>query len=135
MLIISRSSDIDLKKILKYPLSSTSLPPANADGTTEKTVKSKLLHAVEQDAKYAPVEMTQIAECSALVIDVVAFIQSLPQSTISPTDPIHFGWTVEDDGQYGIVWATGKIAPAEALKSKTTVCMQKEWLLRHCMWM
>ena len=47
MLLIARSRDVDMKKVLQYSLRPFPLPFATSDGNLVKTVKSKLLHLIE----------------------------------------------------------------------------------------
>ena len=86
LLVISRSRDIELEAILQYPLSTVSLPLANADGTLAKTVKSKLLHAIEADCKECEhVDTGTLEGPCALIVDAMALIQGMPSSAIPGT--------------------------------------------------
>lgn len=49
-LLIASSRHIDMREVLKYPLSPISLPLAGPDGLLCKTNKASLLHLLEGDA-------------------------------------------------------------------------------------
>ena len=81
MLLIARSRDVDMKEVLQYSLRPFSLPLAASDGNLVKTVKSKLLHFIENRTADYLVDM--IEGNRVLILDAMAILQTI--KTIPPT--------------------------------------------------
>ena len=81
MLLIARSRDVDMKEVLRYSLRPFPLPLATSDGNLVKTVRSKLLHLIENRTADYLVDM--IEGNRVLILDVMAILQTI--KTISST--------------------------------------------------
>ena len=75
MLLIARSRDVDMKEVLQYSLRPFPLPLATSDGNLVKTVKSKLLHLIENRTADCLVDM--IEGNRVLILDAMAILQTI----------------------------------------------------------
>ena len=75
LLMIARNQDIDLEHIFTYSLRLYPRALAADSGCLVKTVKSKLLHVLEQEAKVPLID--QIPPNSATIVDGMALLQML----------------------------------------------------------
>ena len=75
MLLIARSRDVDMKEVLQYSLRPFPLPLATSDGNLVKTVKSKLLHLIENRTADCLVDM--IEGNRVLILDAMALLQTI----------------------------------------------------------
>ena len=75
MLLIARSRDVDMKEVLQYSLRPFALPLATSDGNLVKTVKSKLLHLIENRTADYLVDM--IEGNRVLILDAMAILQTI----------------------------------------------------------
>ena len=73
LLIIGKTRDIDLRRLLSYALTTVPASLGTSDGQLVKTAKAKLMHEVEQLDPL--VDRTEIPHNSALMIDGMALIQ------------------------------------------------------------
>ena len=75
MLLIARSRDVDLKKVLQYSLRPFPSPLATSEGNIVKTPKSKLLHLIEN--RNADHLLDKIEGNKVLILDAMAIIQTI----------------------------------------------------------
>ena len=83
MLFIARSRDVDIKEVLRDSLRPFPLPLATSDGNLVKTVKSKLLHLIENRTADYLVDM--IEGNRVLMLDALSILQTVK------TNPSTFG--------------------------------------------
>ena len=83
ILFIARSRDVDIKEVLRNSLRPFPLPLATSDGNLVKTVKSKLLHLIENRTADYLVDM--IEGNRVLMLDALAILQTVK------TNPSTFG--------------------------------------------
>lgn len=85
LLVVSRIREVDLHELLAHSLSPFPPSLSTADGAgLSKCVKAKLLHAVEDRCKDVS-GVPDIPADSALMVDCMALIQSLPKSSLPTT--------------------------------------------------
>ena len=75
MLLIARSRDVDMKEVLQYSLRPFPLPLATSDDNLVKTVKSKLLHLIEN--RMADYLVDMIEGSRVLILDAMAILQTI----------------------------------------------------------
>ena len=75
MIMVAKSRDLDLKEVFKYSLRPIPLSIASFDGGLMKTVKAKLMHAVEEEVSDLYVDRCE--GNSAVLIDGMAFLQTI----------------------------------------------------------
>ena len=75
LLLLARSREIDLKEVLSYSLGPFPLSLATTDGIMVKTVKSNLMHIIEDMADDPVTDV--IAPNGALIVDAMALLQTL----------------------------------------------------------
>ena len=76
LLVISKSREINLKELLSYSLSDYPLSIATVTGLV-KTTKAKMLHILEEAASNPIVDIMDIGENNALIVDAMAVLQAL----------------------------------------------------------
>lgn len=74
LLVIQRSRSVDLREVLQYSLGPIAWSLANEDGSIYKSVKSKLLDALECKMQ----SISEIPDDGALIFDGMCIIQQLP---------------------------------------------------------
>ena len=75
MLLIAKSTDLDMEDVLKYSLRPFPAPLATMEGNLVKTCKSELLSIIEAESNEAYVE--NVDGDSALIIDAMAVRQTM----------------------------------------------------------
>lgn len=75
ILLIARSRDVDIKEVLQYSLRQFPPPLATSDGNLVKTVKSKLLHLIENRTADHLVDI--IEGNKVLILDAMAILQTI----------------------------------------------------------
>ena len=75
MIMIAKSRDLDLKEVFKYSLRPIPLSITSFDGGLMKTVKAKLMHAVEEEVSDLYVDRCE--GNSAVLIDGMALLQTI----------------------------------------------------------
>ena len=83
LLMIARNRDVDLQHVFTYSLRPYPRALATDSGCLVKTVKSKLLHALEQEAMVPLIE--QVPTNSAAIVDGMALLQMLKAKNIPET--------------------------------------------------
>ena len=83
LLLIARNLDINLEHVFTYSLRPYPRALATDSGCLVKTVKSKLLHVLEQEAEMPLIE--QIPSNSATIVDGMALLQMLKARNIPET--------------------------------------------------
>ena len=83
LLMIARNRDVDLQHVFTYSLRPYPRALATDSGYLVKTVKSKLLHVLEQEAMLPLIE--QIPTNSATIVDGMALLQMLKAKNIPET--------------------------------------------------
>ncbi|CAB4002634.1 Hypothetical predicted protein [Paramuricea clavata] len=83
LLVIARNRDINLEHVFTYSLRPYPRALATDSGCLVKTVKSKLLHVLEQEAEMPLIE--QIPSNSATIVDGMALLQMLKARNIPET--------------------------------------------------
>jgi hypothetical protein len=83
LLLIARNRDINLEHVFTYSLRPYPRALATDSGCLVKTVKSKLLHVLEQEAEVPLIE--QIPSNSATIVDGMALLQMLKARNIPET--------------------------------------------------
>ena len=83
LLVIARNREINLEHVVTYSLRPFPRAPATDSGCLVKTVKSKLLHVLEQEAKVPLIE--QIPSNSATIVDGMASLQMMKKRNITET--------------------------------------------------
>lgn len=81
MILIAQSRNLDMKEVLKYSLRPFPLPLATNDGNLVKTVKSKLLAAIEAEVHDPCVD--QVLGESAVIVDGMAILQTMKGSMLT----------------------------------------------------
>ena len=77
LLVISKSREINLKELLSYSLSDYPLSIATVTGGLVKTTKAKMLHILEEAANNPVVDIANIGDGNALIVDAMAVLQAL----------------------------------------------------------
>lgn len=77
LLLVAKSRDIDLQNVLCYCLGAYPLSLASVSGSLLKTAKSKLADILERESGYPHVDLTDIPNDNALVVDAMAVVQCL----------------------------------------------------------
>ena len=75
LLLIGKSRNIDTQELLSYALKLAPLTFANINGSTVKTDKAKLMHAIEESVPNPVV--SEVPAPNALVVDAMALLQQL----------------------------------------------------------
>ena len=75
LLLLARSREIDLKEVLSFSLGPYPLSLATTDGLMVKTVKSNLMHIIEDMVDNSVTDV--MPSNAALIIDAMALLQSL----------------------------------------------------------
>lgn len=75
LLVISKSREINLKELLSYSLSDYPLSIATVTGGLVKTTKAKMLHILEEAANNPIVDIANIGDNNALIVDAMAVLQ------------------------------------------------------------
>lgn len=83
ILMISKVQDINLQDLMRYSLSPVPLSLANYDGTKTRTNKATLLHHIEKCCETATTDLQAIPSESALIIDAMAVIQQLQNTSVT----------------------------------------------------
>ena len=83
LLVVGRTREIDLEKIMSYPLCAVSVPLATADGSMYTIKKSDLMLVIESECPDCIIEHTK--DTSALIVDSMVLIRSLPAHAIPST--------------------------------------------------
>ena len=77
LLLVAKSRDIDLQNVLSYCLGAYPLSLASVSGSLLKTAKSKLADILERESGNPHVDITDIPNNNALVVDGMAVVQCL----------------------------------------------------------
>ena len=82
LLGISKSHDVDLRKVLQYELAAVPLTLFHGDGMMRKTNKADLAKKLESNCPDVLTELPQIptSTSSAYIIDGIAMVQSLNEN-------------------------------------------------------
>ena len=83
LLIIANVRKLDIEKMVTYNLGPLPLSLAHQDGSMSKTNKASLLHYIESQVQPSP--LTEIPPGSTWIVDAMAMLQELRQSSIPPT--------------------------------------------------
>ena len=75
LLVLSRTRKIDLKELFHYRLSEYPLSLATVSGSLVKTAKAKMLEILEPLAENPVVDLENLGEQNALVVDAMAVLQ------------------------------------------------------------
>jgi hypothetical protein len=78
MLLIAKSRNLQLDDVFKYSLRPFPCSLATSEGDLVKTQKSKLVHAIEEEAQSSSVSDPPL-ENSACILDAMAILQTLPE--------------------------------------------------------
>ena len=76
LLVILKSREINLKELLSCCFSDYPLSIITGAGGLAKTTKAKMLHKLEEAANNPVMDMVNIGENNALIVDVMAVIQA-----------------------------------------------------------
>ena len=77
MLLIAKTRELDMKNVLKYSLRPFPSPLATLEGSLVKTVKAKLLGAIEEEIDDPDLYPERIDGEKALIIDAMAVLQTV----------------------------------------------------------
>ena len=77
LLLVAKSRDIDLQNVLSFCLGAYPLSLASVSGSLLKTAKSKLADILERESGNPHVDITDIPNDNALVVDAMAVVQCL----------------------------------------------------------
>lgn len=77
LLVISKTRKIDLKSLLSFSLSEFPLSIATSSGDLVKTTKSKMFEVLEKTASNSLVDVKNLPNETALIVDAMAVVQTM----------------------------------------------------------
>ena len=77
LLVISKTHEIDLKSLLCFSLSEFPLSIATVSGDLVKTTKSKMFEVLEKTASNSLVDVENLPNETALIVDAMAVVQTM----------------------------------------------------------